>query len=209
MKKFLFSLIAVIAILGCQKQEYYQYLQKPVEKNAFDNYQKALDHFGNSDLDSSLIQINEAIRLKSGYAPFYYLKGKIYLIKGIKDSAMANFETALKFKSFYPEIWQDISSIYFNDKKYDKALYYYDKLAGYMPQKEQYIFYSARCKNKLGQFEVAAAQLEELVSSGFYFDKLYYELAYSYWRQNNIERSVINFNKYLKTHAGKNNKAEI
>ena len=209
MRKYLFFLIIVSLAIGCKKQEYYQYLQKPVTENAFDSYQKALDHFRQTELDSSLVEVNEAIRIKKGYAPFYYLKGKIYLFQSKKDSAMINFEIALKLKSFYPEIWQDVSSIYFAEGNYEKALFYYEKLAGYLPQKEQYYFYIARCKNILGKYEVAALQLEELVQKGFYFDGLYYQLAYSFWKQKNIDRSVSYFNTYLKTHSNKSGKEEL
>ncbi len=199
-KKFpaLFILWAVL-FFNCQDSSYVKYLQ-PVNNdvNPFDYYQTSLDYFNYSKLDSSLFFINKAIVLNSNYAPFYYLKGKIFLFEEVNDSALVNFEKALELKSFYPEIWQDISSLYFSAKQYEKALSYYDKLIEFSPQKEQYEYYAAVCKNHLGQYEVAARQLEDLKNRGLYFNGLYYQLAFSYLHAGDLEKSNHYFNRYLR-----------
>ncbi len=96
--------------------------ENALELPAIFYYKQALNLVESQKYNQALKQLDTAIVLKPEFAQFYYARGQIYELLDKNILAIDSYETALKYKSFFPDAWKSVSLLYMNEKEYDKAV---------------------------------------------------------------------------------------
>jgi tetratricopeptide (TPR) repeat protein len=196
-KPILSAFLIILLFNACQK-EYYQYLAREKERSSLEFYYKALDFFETQELDSSLHYVNEALQIKPNYAPYYFLKGKIYHLKNDNERAIQFFEKALKNKSFYPDVWREIAPLYFQKDDFSSALKYYYKLMQNEPDILKYRLYVAICYNRLDRPAAAIDLLLPYLNRFSEIHIAYREVIFAYRLMKQEQKCIDYFEQYLR-----------
>ncbi|UCF65716.1 MAG: tetratricopeptide repeat protein [bacterium] len=91
------------------------------EPPAFLYYKKSMSAIENQNYQRALSFLDTAIALKPEVSQFYYARGQIYELTGEKLSALKSYETALSYKSHFPDCWEKLALLYLEFRKPDKA----------------------------------------------------------------------------------------
>jgi tetratricopeptide (TPR) repeat protein len=101
-------------------------------------YKRALNFVESLQYEQALSQIDTAIILKPGYAQFYYAQGQILELMKKNQEAIKSYETALIYKSFFPEAWRSLGYLYMSEKQYEKAVQVLTRLVESVPDSLNY-----------------------------------------------------------------------
>lgn len=88
---------------------------------------------------------------------------------------------------------------YFKSKEYDKALFYFEKLASQNPNTTVYFDYYLRCLKELEDFDTAEKEIKKRIRKTKDDYNYYIELGAVYRLQNKNEKAVEQFEEALKT----------
>jgi len=91
------------------------------ELPAFLYYKKSLSAIENQNYHRALSLLDTAIALKPEVSQFYYAKGQIFEFTGENLFALKSYETALKYKSHFPDCWKKLAVLYMEFRQPDKA----------------------------------------------------------------------------------------
>jgi tetratricopeptide (TPR) repeat protein len=108
------------------------------ETPAFVFYQRAMFYVENEQYEKALVQLDTAIAMKPEFAQFYYTQGQIYELMNNKISALVAYETAIRYKSHYPDTWKKLAHLYMQVGQYDKASQMLRLLTDNQPDSLQY-----------------------------------------------------------------------
>ena len=86
------------------------------------------------DLDKALEYVNEAIKIKKGYAYAYIIKGRCYNKKGNYSEAIQNFSTAIRYNPNYALAYNFRGWAFNWSDEYDKAIKDFNKVIKLKPQ---------------------------------------------------------------------------
>lgn len=191
-------ILVFLSISSCVQREYYQYLARENEQLSLDYYYRALDFYDVQQLDSALYWIGKAIEVRPTYAPYYFLEGQILKMQHKNDSAKEVFLKALENKSFYPEVWEELADMYFNEGNFQEALKYYLRLNQHDPTIIFYRLRAAICSNRLNK-PIAALDfvLGYRLSDSEYFHDINREIIYAYKLQGDNRKALEMFQSYL------------
>ncbi len=94
---------------------------------AFTYYYQSLEALKAGELEKALVQLDSAILLRPNYSQFYCVRGHILQMLNRPDSAVAAFEQCLRYRSYNPEVWLKLGTLYLQQKQFAKAAYYLKK----------------------------------------------------------------------------------
>lgn len=101
-------------------------------------YRRALNFIESQQYEKALSQIDTAITLKPGYAQFYYAQGQIFELMKKNRNAIESYESALIYKSFFPEAWRSLAYLYMSEKQYKQAVQVLTSLVESIPDSLNY-----------------------------------------------------------------------
>lgn len=163
-------------------------------------YYKALSFLETSEFDSALAQLDTAISRRPEFAQFYYAKGQIFELIDQPDSAISNYEKSITFKSHFPQVWKNLSTLYFETGQYQKAVQILKDIVEQEPDSLRYLLMLAdaylhadRARlalDKIWYYEVQGGQSPEE-------DRI---KGLAYYQQREFEKAV----RYLKIYAHRN-----
>ena len=108
------------------------------EAPAFIFYKRAMFYVENAEYEKALVQLDTAIAMKPEFAQFYYTQGQIYELMDNKISALVAYETAIRYKSHYPDTWKKLAHLYMQVGQYEKASQMLRSLTENQPDSLQY-----------------------------------------------------------------------
>lgn len=151
--------------------------------------------------DNSQLQTLASKLYKYIYKPanHYYYLGDNYLKNNQYDEALLAFRAGLFFAPDGPYLYRDIGSIYFSQKQYEKALFYYEQAKWTIHS--QYLGYIYKqigiTYDLLGKDDLAHIAFKKAYSSKPDDDSILSHLAYSYAKRGDINGAVIYFKEML------------
>ena len=101
---------------------------------------RALAEWEMRDLDNSVRDCSEAIRLGFGDISVYFLRGEVYREKGEFDQAIADCSTALRFDSGFDGAYETRGRAYFGKYMYENAIRDFSRALELKPSAERYSF---------------------------------------------------------------------
>ncbi len=161
-------------------------------KNSFVKYFEQED-----DICPSSWQFYKLIRFLVYRAYGFNKQTRISAKLAIKYLIFAKYEYAIKLLKKYPVSARTnyfIGGLYFNQKEYNKAIYYYNKALKIKPLFIDAIVEKGVCYYAIGNFETALKSLEKIFSDEFYFT---IKAKFKFRRILNL----INYENYKKTAA--------
>ena len=167
-------------------------VQKPVETRAssFEHYNNALNELESHDYQKALDELNKAIALKPEYAPFYYVKGRIFQMVDEADSAIVAYEKALHYKSYYPEVWRLLAPLYLQSHQYGKAVEIVKSLVEEYPDSMGYHLDLAEAYLGIQRPLLALEEVKAFTRSGNTSPRINRLLGLAYFEAEKYERAV-------------------
>lgn len=124
MRNIIGCVLFCFIVFGVQAQQ-----QHPVNKKAWELFQRAREAFREGDKEKALGLLLKAETFDQGFAPLYLLKADIYNKQGNKVREIGAIETALVLDSLksHPYYYFILAGYYFDEADYEKALEYYER----------------------------------------------------------------------------------
>jgi tetratricopeptide (TPR) repeat protein len=182
------GLILLTGIFNCSPYSLPKDRYSYRDKNAFEFYLKSVDYFFNSEYQEALETIQKAIKLNKSFAQFHKLEGDIYFNLKHDDKALISYENALKYRSYFTEVYLAMAVIYKRNNDHANAVKAYDKvllsdqkqIVAYLELADCYLVLdkSKLSLNSLEAYEKATIEYKvEPVSDYFYLlAKTYFQL---------------------------------
>lgn len=168
------------------------------------NYKEALYSAGWCSIE--LKKYNEALPYLQKAKILWPKEAKVFLeigyaseMLGKKNDAIDNYNKCLSLNPGYALAYQYLSSLYFDEQEYKKALENFDSYIIYEPDVTNYEIYYKKgyCENELGKYNEAIVSLNRANELNANDAKTYNELGYAYTKLKNADDAIKNFNKSL------------
>ena len=174
-----------------------------------------------TDYDKGIIEFNKTIELNPSLSIAYYNRGVLFTWTGKLKQAAIDFEVILdlpgntdaelvnKAKSNLIQIYYQIGSLEIADQHYDQAIIYLNRSIEIDPSMKQAYAQRGIAYGMLNFNEEALNDVQKFLElSGntelktqedikLWLSSTYYNMGYSYFSQNNYERSIVFFNHAL------------
>jgi Tfp pilus assembly protein PilF len=85
-------------------------------------YDIAFDLLQKGESSAAVVQVNKAIELDPKNASYHNLLGLIYMNRGMLDNAEKSFREALRFKSDYADVNNNLCGLYITKNMWDEAI---------------------------------------------------------------------------------------
>ncbi len=167
-------------------------VQKPAESgvSSFEHYNNALNELEAHEYQKALDELNKAIALKPEYAPFYYVKGRIFQMVGETDSAIVAYEKALRYKSYYPEVWRLLAPLYLQSHQYSKVVEIVKSLVEEYPDSMEYHLDLAEAYLGIQRPLLALEEVKAFTRSGNSSPRINRLLGLAYFEAEKYARAV-------------------
>ncbi|GAB4330765.1 MAG: hypothetical protein Kow0037_06810 [Calditrichia bacterium] len=142
--------------------------------------------------------VNKAIQQRPQLAMFHYVLGQIYLSESKKDSAISAFETALNFKSHYPEVWVALAPLYVEKEQYEAAIPILNSLVERFPDSTGYRLTLAEMYIQIGKAALGLDELKILHQNGSKTPEIFLLRGMAYLALENYEKAIAELEEYLR-----------
>lgn len=167
-------------------------VQQPAkgDGSSFDYYYKALNFLESHQFDKALAELDTAIALKPEYAPFYYVQGRILQMVGKEDSAIVSYEKALRYKSYYPEVWKLLTPLYLKKGEFTRAVDIVKSLVGEYPDSLHYHLDLAEAYLGIGKPKLAIEEVRFFTSGHASVPRVNQLLGLAYFEAGEYTRAI-------------------
>jgi len=172
--------------------------ENALELPAIFYYKQALNLVEAQKYKQALKQLDTAIVLKPEFAQFYYARGQIYELLGKNLLAIDSYETALKYKSFFPDAWKSVSLLYMNEKEYDKAIQVLRNLVEIEPDSLNYEIMLADAYLHLNKPLLAFERIKNIENQQRDSREIFRIKGKAYFLNQNYKDAIENFEHYVK-----------
>jgi len=100
---------------------------------AYNHYDKAKELFSENDVVSSVLELNEALKIKNDQAPFYKLMGDMYFKEKQYEKAKIEYEKSIQYDSSYVYAYYDLGKCEAAMKNHSNAERYFKKATDIYP----------------------------------------------------------------------------
>ncbi len=172
--------------------------ENTLELPAIFYYKQALNLVESQKYKQALKQLDTAIVLRPEFAQFYYARGQIYELLGKNLLAIDSYETALKYKSFFPDVWKSVSLLYMNEKEYDKAIQVLRNLVDSEPDSLNYEIMLADAYLHINKPLLAFERIKNFENQQGKSREIFRIKGMAYFLNQNYEDAIQNFEHYVK-----------
>ena len=133
MKKVFYLLVSCVFIVACNNKERKE--NASVKEN--NNYNKLIEQgseaFQNNEIEKAIDMFTQAIALDNAKTIGYYRLGvaqAMFCNQGKEDyckGSLKNFERVIEYDPNFERVNYNMGIVYFNEKKFDEALIYFEK----------------------------------------------------------------------------------
>ncbi|RMH83350.1 MAG: hypothetical protein D6681_16920 [Calditrichaeota bacterium] len=110
---------------------------------------------------SALAKLDSAILYKPGVASYYQVRGWLLEQLGQPDSAIAAYQTCLRYRSNYPKVLVRLGELYMSKGIYDQAAFYLRKGVQAYPDSARIYLLLGQAYIKQGKFRLALDYLRD------------------------------------------------
>jgi len=141
-----------------------------VSPNETNNYEYANLKYIKKDYDSAIYYANRALEYNKNMLPIYLLLGKLYVIKGNKESSLKMYTTAKNLGLETPHLYFDWAVTYQIYEDYENAKLNFLKALSFAPQEEEAnagLALTNACLDNIEEAENILSQIKDISSDAY------------------------------------------
>ncbi len=149
-------------------------------------------HLYLKDYDKAIVYADNVLKINSGIAEAYFLKGLIFKEIGMKDKALSSFQTAVEQN---PEMYEAYMQLGLLTEEKDKkrAIAYYENALRIDSNSTEARYAKAMVFQQQKQYEKAKEVYREIIITDYQFERAPYNLGYIYFQQDSLEKAIRHF----------------
>lgn len=137
--------------------------------------------------------LEKALAIQPNDPEVFTAKGNIYLVQGLYDRAISQYENAIPFSEDTADLYYQIGLAYQNSFKYEKAIEYYKKTIEEDINHENALYELAYCLDITDQLEHSISYYKKFIDQDPYSSYAWYNLGTVYNKLGQFDEAVSAF----------------
>eukprot|EP01080_Neovahlkampfia_damariscottae_P005916 gene5916-9746_t len=160
-----------------------------------DQYNVALTHYKAEEYKQGYDLFSKMVKKKS-HENYFYLLGMCALNLSLYEEAIDNLTKSLEVKSSFDKPMLQLAKLYSKKRMKKKAVQYFDQLISVKPTAKNY-FERSTYLLSINKKDEALKDLQNCIEINPEMDDAYYARGMSYFKDENYEQALIDFNSTL------------
>jgi tetratricopeptide (TPR) repeat protein len=194
--RYFFLFFSALILFSCSPKNI-QPTPKKEKAPAISYYYAAISFIESQQFDSALAKLDTAIARRPNYAQFHFARGQVLELLNRPDSAITAFENALKYKSYYPEVWKMLANLYMQQSQYEKAIQTLRNMVDDAPDSLSYLLKLAEAYLYNGQPRMTLDRLNYFRMEGGDSPQVDRLRGLAYLAQKDYQKAVDYLEKYV------------
>src|SRR5574344_1722857 len=159
---------------------------------------KALEYFQKAEYDRAIDEFTKMLELEGDNAEIYNNLGLCYANKNNSEKAEKYYLKAIDINYKLPQVYINLTDIYFKEKKFGDAVGLLNTAIAKMPDNMVLRHYLARVYMEDSRLDLAIDELDTILESQPENYDAYYDMARVYFEFGNYEVAIQNFENVIK-----------